>query len=64
MPILLTFFFGLTGFVVRRFVARPDSIAKQIVYEALVYNLFIVSSSVLVVPLFFNSIQFYQFTKT
>lgn len=58
-PIVIVLSIGLFGYLVKHFVSRPKSISRLIFYEGIVYNLFVTISTVLIVPLFFNAIEFY-----
>lgn len=58
-PIVIILLIGLSGYFVKQFVRRPKSILNLIFYEGIVYNLFVTIGTVLVLPLFFNAIEFY-----
>lgn len=58
-PIVIVLSIGLFGYLVKHFISKPKSISRLIFYEGIVYNLFVTISTVLVVPLFFNAIEFY-----
>lgn len=55
-PIVIVLSIGLIGYIVKHFISKPKSISKAIIYEGIVYNLFVTISTVLIVPLFFNAL--------
>ena len=57
-PLTVILVFGALGYIVKRFIAYPKTIVKRIIYDYIVYNLFIIVSLVFILPLFYNSVQF------
>lgn len=64
VPFTVVFMVGVIGFIVKRCAKKNDSIMQKIIYETLVYNVFVTVSTVFLFPLLYNSIQFYQLTKS
>jgi hypothetical protein len=63
-PLIIVVAVGGISFMVKRCVRKTGSIIQKIIYETLVYNFFISISSVFLLPLFYNSIQFFSLCKT
>jgi hypothetical protein len=61
---MVIFLVGLIGYLVKICAKKTDSIIQKIIYETLVYNVFVTVSTVFLLPLFYNSIQFYELCKT
>lgn len=63
-PLIIVVIVGSVGFLVKRCARKTDSIMQKIIYETLVYNLFISVSSTFILPLFYNSIQFFSLCRS
>lgn len=62
-PPIFVITLGVIGFGVKRLVRKTDSIIQKILYETFVYNLFISVSLAFLMPLFYNSIQFFSLCR-
>ena len=63
-PPIIVILLGVIGFGVKKLVHKTDSIIQKIAYETFVYNIFISVSSAFMLPLFYNSIQFFSLCKS
>lgn len=57
-PFTVIIVFGALGYVVKRLVKYPKTILMRLLYDYIVYDLFIYVSLAFILPLFYNSIQF------
>lgn len=57
-PFTVIIVFGAFGYVVKRLVKYPKTILMRLLYDYIVYDLFIYVSLAFILPLFYNSIQF------
>ncbi len=57
-PFTIVVFFGVLGYTVKRLTPYPKSIGIRIIYDFIVYDLFISLSLAFILPLFYNSVQF------
>ena len=64
VPFLAVSIFGLIGFLVKRTCEQRHTILKKILYEIFVYDIFVTLCLIFVMPLFYNTIQFYTLEST
>lgn len=62
-PIMIILVTGLIGFIVKKNVKEQESISSKILYQTVVYNLFMNAVIIFTFVAFFNSIQFYNLTN-
>lgn len=63
VPIIIIFLLAAIGSVYKRLAVGQKSILGEVIYEELVFNIFIKSTRVFVFNLLYNSIMFIKITR-
>ena len=60
VPTLLILSFGVIGFIAKRMIGKIEKATYKLAYEMIVYDLFVCISIIFILPVAFNSIQFFS----